>query len=125
MSYIWVLIIASYPPVLLAGLVIFDRIVRAEYFDHRTAWYSDGQPHGIFWVPPECTFAGGWLVRFSSSMANRRLMRVWLFSTPDWMKRDRYALRLLYWWRALIGGWVAAFVFFFLVLIWLYGTHRP
>jgi hypothetical protein len=119
-SYIWILIIASYPPVLLASFVIFDRIVMAEYFAHRTAWYSDGQPHGIFWVPPECTFAGGWLVRFSSSMANRRIMRLWLFSTPDWMTSDRSALRLLYWWRALVVGWLAALAGFFMVLILRY-----
>jgi hypothetical protein len=101
-------------PVLLASFFIFDQIVRAEYLNHRAVWEADGQPHGVFWVPQECTLAGGWLVRLGSSVAKHHRWRVWLFSTPAWMKRDQHTLHLLYWWRALVIGWHSAFVSFLL-----------
>ncbi|HEY0347659.1 MAG TPA: hypothetical protein VGC60_05840, partial [Pyrinomonadaceae bacterium] len=73
--------------------------------------------HGFFWVPQESTFAGGLLVRFGSSMAQRRTWRSWSLSTPDWIRRDRHALHLLYLWRALHLGWLVLVVSFFLVLV--------
>ncbi|HEX3086547.1 MAG TPA: hypothetical protein VHP99_18575 [Pyrinomonadaceae bacterium] len=117
MAYIWVAIVVLHVPVLFASLFLFDRIVRVEYFDHRSAWDADGQPHGFFWVPRECTFAGGLLVRFGSSLAQRHIWRSWLFSTPVWIKRDRQSLNVLYWWRGLNFGWLAFIVSFFLVLV--------
>lgn len=116
-SYIWVAIVISYFPVLFASFFLFDQIVRVEYFDHRSAWEADGQPHGFFWVPQEVTFARGLLVRFGSSLAQRRTWRSWLFSTPGWIKRDRHTLYLLYWLRGLIFGWLILFVSFLLVLV--------
>ena len=123
MIYIWIGIVITYVPVLFASFFLFDRIVRAEYFEHRAAWDADGQPHGFFWVPWESTYTrGSFLVRFGivrlgSALAHRRAYRRWLLSTPDWIKRDRRILRLLYWWRGLLLGWTALVVSFFLVLL--------
>jgi hypothetical protein len=117
MSYIWVAIVASYFPVHFASFFLFDRIVRAEYFDHRSAWETDGQPHGIFWVPQECTLAGGWIIRFGSLVAKHNAWRSWLFSTPGWVRDDGHTRHLFHWWRGLIIGWYAAFVLFLLFLV--------
>ena len=119
MSYIWVVIVVSYFPVLFVSFFLFDQIVRVEYLDHRSAWEADGQPHGFFWVPQEAAFARGLLVRLGSSFAQRRIWRTWLFSTPGWIKRDRHTRNLLYWWRALIFGWLALFASFLLFLVFL------
>jgi hypothetical protein len=91
--------------VLIAAFVVFDKLVRLEYFSHRSNWLKDGKPHGFFWVPPESLMAGGWLVRFGSSVASQRKLIVWLFSTPDWMRRDERALRLVFWLRILVISW--------------------
>jgi len=117
MAYIWVAIVVLYFPVLIGSLLLFDQIVRTEYFHHRSAWEADGQPHGFFWVPRESTFARGLLVRFGSSLAQRLTWRSWLFSTPRWIEHDRHALHLLYWWRALVIGWLSLFVSFLLLLV--------
>ena len=92
-------------PVLIAAFIVFDRLVRLEYSDHRRAWEADGRPHGFFWVPREVTFAGGWLVSLGSSAARMRKSYVWLFSTPDWVRTDNNARRLLYWLRILVLTW--------------------
>src|SRR5678816_885738 len=31
----------------------YDRILEAQYSDHRDAWEHDGKPRGLFWTPPE------------------------------------------------------------------------
>jgi len=116
-AYIWIAIVVLHFPVVFAFFFLFDRILRVQYFDHRSAWNADGQPHGFFWVPQESTFARGLLVRFGSSMAQRHILRSWLLATPEWIRRDQRALHLLYWWRGLIFGWLALLVSFFLVLV--------
>ena len=116
-AYIWIMLVVLHVPVIFASFFLFDRIVRVEYFDHRSAWEADGQPHGFFWVPRESTFAGGLLVRFGSSMAQRHVWRSWLFSTPAWIRRDRHALHTLYWLRGLLFGWLGLFASFILVLL--------
>jgi hypothetical protein len=95
---------------MIASYFVFDSLIRLEYFNHRRDWEADGKPHGIFWIPKESTFAGGWLIRLGSAISTKRKSYVWLFSTPAWMKGDRNALRLLFCWRALIFGWCLAFV---------------
>jgi len=92
-------------PVLIAGFIVFDKLVWLEYLSYRSNWEADGKPHGFFWVPPESRFAGGWLVRFGSSAAQRRKSFAWLFSTPEWMREDERALRLVFWLRILVLSW--------------------
>ena len=115
--YVWIAIVVLHFPVVFALFFLFDRILRVQYFDHRSAWDADGQPHGFFWVPRESTFARGLLVRLGSSIAQRHTWRSWLFSMPGWIKRDAHTRRLLYWWRAVIFGWLAFVAAFFGVLV--------
>ena len=99
------LILLALLPCLIGGFVIFDKLVRLEYFSYRKHWEEDGMPHGFFWVPPEARMAGGWLVRFGSSSAKGRKSFAWLLSTPEWMQSDERALRLVFWLRILVLGW--------------------
>lgn len=70
-----VLIMAT--PLLAYSFVLFDRLVRAEYTEHRKAWEADGRPRGFFWTAPECT-------GLRSRWAAQRLSLLWLFSAPTW-----------------------------------------
>jgi hypothetical protein len=92
-------------PVLIAAFIVFDKLIWLEYFSYRADWEKDGKPHGFFWVPRESRFAGGWLVRFGSSSAHWRNSFAWLFSTPEWMRGDDRALRLVRWLRILVLSW--------------------
>ncbi len=92
-------------PVLIAAFIVFDKLVWLEYFSYRSNWEKDGKPHGFFWVPPESRCAGGWLVRFGSSAAQRRKSIGWVFVTPEWMRGDPQALRLVFWLRVLVLTW--------------------
>ena len=103
-SYIVITLLALCFLALCGSFFVFDQLVMAEYFNHRHQWELDGKPTGYFWVPEGATLFGGRLVRFSSGLASRYRWRVWLWSTPGWMKGDRHALRLLHWWRALYIG---------------------
>jgi hypothetical protein len=91
--------------VLLGAFIVFDQLVRLEYSQYRKAWDADGRPHRFFWVPSECTSAGGWLVSLRSSNAFRRNMFGWLFVTPSWMLTDTRALKRVYLLRALVFIW--------------------
>jgi hypothetical protein len=91
--------------VLIGAFIVFDQIVRLEYSQYKKVWEADGRPHGFFWVPSESKFAGGWLVSLRSSRAFRRASVAWLFSTPNWMRRDIRALKRVYLLRALVFTW--------------------
>ena len=64
--------------VLLYAFVLFDRLIRAEYEQHRQFWEADGRPAGFFWRAAECSF-------MTSQFAKTRLTLVWLFRTPAWI----------------------------------------
>jgi hypothetical protein len=64
--------------VLIYGFVAFDRLLRAEYEQHRPTWETDGRPAGYFWRAQECGF-------ITSHLARIRLSTVWLFCTPAWI----------------------------------------
>jgi hypothetical protein len=102
---ITILAIGFFASVLLAAFLMFDRLVRLEYQSYRRNWEADGQPHGFFWVPPEVKRLGGWTVSFRSDFASKRCSYVWLFSTPDWVRRDEKAKQLLNWLRVLVVVW--------------------
>lgn len=102
---ITVLVIGFSASVLLGAFLIFDRLVRLEYESYRRHWLADGQPHGFFWVPPVVKRLGGWTVSLRSDFASKRCSYVWLFSTPDWVRKDEKAKRLLKWLRILVVLW--------------------
>jgi len=64
--------------VLFYAFVLFDRLLRAEYEQHRPAWQKDGRPAGFFWRAQECHF-------ITSNLARARLSFAWLFRTPGWV----------------------------------------
>jgi hypothetical protein len=99
------LAIVFFACVLLAAFLMFDRLVRLEYQSYRKNWEADGQPHGFFWVPPEVKRLRGWTVSFRSDFTSKRCSYVWLFSTPDWVRRDEKAKQLLTWLRILVAVW--------------------
>ena len=113
-----IVVVISLAPVLLISFLLFDKLVRLEYESHRRHWDADGQPHGFFWVPPEVKKFGGWVIKGRSSIASRRCALVWLFSTPDWVRQDPIAKRLLFGLRFFVGVWnagvlmIALLVFF-------------
>jgi hypothetical protein len=115
--YIFTGILLLYVLTIFISFFIFDQLVMAEYFDHRHQWELDGKPNGFFWVPRDATVLGGLVVRFGSSLAGRHNWRVWLWSTPAWMKRDPRVLRLLHWWRGLFIGSQVGIVLAVLILV--------
>ena len=100
-----ILLIAFFVFILLAAFLMFDRLVRLEYHSYRRNWEADGQPHGFFWVPPEVRRLGGWTVSFRSDFASKRCSFLWLLSTPDWVRRDEKAKKLLTLLRILVIVW--------------------
>jgi hypothetical protein len=66
--------------VLFYALRLFDRLIRAEYEQHRQIWETDGRPAGFFWRAEGCG-------RFDiiSQFARTRLSLLWLFRTPSWV----------------------------------------
>ena len=97
----------------LATCWTFDKLVRHQYASHRTKWEEDGKPCGFFFRPPETRVLGGLLVTRSSSWAFQKCSILWVLSTPEWMREDQRALRLVYWLRVLtltstagVGAWL-------------------
>jgi hypothetical protein len=78
----------------LGSTFAFDELVQLEYYSHRREWENDGRPRGIFWFPLDYWKSKN-ISWFSSSLASQRLARIWLFSTPQWMKKDEEAMKLV------------------------------
>jgi hypothetical protein len=74
--------------VLFYAFLLFDRLIRAEYEQHRQIWEADGRPAGYFWRPAECTL-------IASRFAKSRLSLVWLFQTPAWIANSPVLRALL------------------------------
>ena len=78
MPYLIAIAFVSLIAVLLYAFVLFDRLLRAEYEQHRPVWETDGRPSGFFWRAQECDF-------LLSKLARLRLTFAWLFRTPPWV----------------------------------------
>jgi hypothetical protein len=90
-------------PLLLIDFWLFDRLVRLEHQFHRREWEKDGKPIGFFWVPSESSV-------WSGAFARNRCSGAWSFRTPEWMRKDERALRLLFWYRWLGRFWIVGII---------------
>jgi len=92
-------------------------LVRILYQNHREVWVQEGKPSGLIWLPPE---SPGYFQRLRSEFYGQRLASRWLFSTPDWMREDALALRLLKRMRVLTLVWNVGVLIYIYVII----SHR-
>ncbi len=76
------------------SLVAFDGLIYRLHRNHRDQWLACGQPMGIFRTPQEVQDlpAGK---QFASSIANSSVSWQWMFVTPEWMKQEADAYRLV------------------------------
>jgi len=95
--------------VLISAFYFLDVLVRHEYQFHRNAWEEDGRPTGYVFCPLEATF-------FRSRLAFTRLSMAWLFWTPQWMRDDSGARKLLSRLRWCVLVWNIGIIIFFVVL---------
>ncbi|HSB03244.1 MAG TPA: hypothetical protein VLE49_21520 [Anaerolineales bacterium] len=95
--------------VLFGAFFTFDQLVRLEYHSYPSDWEKDGRPRGFFWFP------SGW--RGSNASL------IWLFSTPEWVRNDEKAKKLIRRLRILVLIWNGSFVLGF-VSIMIVGTLR-
>src|SRR5262245_60753591 len=65
-----------------ASFVLSSWLIRIEYESHRDSWIADDQPADYFGSLP-----GKHVSRMAVGV-------VWLYSTPEWMKRDPKTLRI-------------------------------
>ncbi len=107
---------------ILTGLLAFDGLIHRLYSHHHDEWIASGRPGGLFRVPKEVVdlpFREG----FSSSAANSRLIWRWVFVTPEWMKQETGATRLVWTMRvALIVGSAAMFAWMGFGIVRVLGT---
>jgi len=84
-----------------------SRVIKIEHDDFPAEWKKDGKPHAMpFWYPakekfdPYATNALAW-------------GHQWLFKTPDWVKTNERASRMLKYFRFAFSG---VFLVLFIVL---------
>jgi hypothetical protein len=101
--------------VLLYAFVLFDRLLRAEYEHHRSAWETDGRPAGFFWRAQECGLV-------ASQLAGARLSFEWLFRTPAWIAGSPVLVTMLRRHRFAVLVWnIGVLVLFVIFLRVLHG----
>jgi hypothetical protein len=110
MPFVTAIILIPLLAVLFYAFVVFDRLLRAEYQQHRLVWETDGRPAGFFWRAQECGF-------FKGHIARARLTLAWLFRTPVWiagspalvamLRRLRFAVLI---WNVGVLVWFAIFL---------------
>lgn len=86
--------------ILFSAFVAFDVLIKLMYHAHKSEWEAAGRPTAMFWRPEE-------VGRFSlrSDFAMKRLQFLWLFKTPEWIKRDPSARKWLWWLRTAVAVW--------------------
>jgi len=89
--------------VLVSSFFTFDKLVRLQYEAHRSYWERDGGPRGFFWWAPGTR---KWFrINLRSEWAFQRTNLRWFFSTPNWMRKDPQAVRLVRRFRLLVLIW--------------------
>jgi hypothetical protein len=74
---------------LVLSFVMFDRILRFQYHNHRELWDTQGRTPGMFWSPTESSFFAGSLQRSIRVLA-------WTFGSEEWMRKEQYVWRSLW-----------------------------
>jgi hypothetical protein len=97
--------------VLTYGFVVFDRLVRVEYEEHRVTWENDGRPNGFFWRAKECNL-------LTSGFARMRLSFFWLFNTPTWVASSPPLVTKFRCYRLAVLAWNVG------ILTWLISARR-
>lgn len=85
----------SIAPLLVLDFVVVDRLVRLEYNFYRRSWEKDGKPIGPFFIPPQSRMFGGLWVSVKSRHALNKITIAWIFKTPQWVRDEAPASRLL------------------------------
>jgi hypothetical protein len=115
-SLIAVCIIIGWISLGLGSSFTFDELVQLEYYSYRRDWENDGRPRGVFWFPLD-----NWKSKnfnwFSSSLASQRLSRILLFSTPEWIKKDDEAMKLVKRFRILILTYLGSIILGFISIM--------
>ncbi len=68
------------------GFVLFDRLLRIYFQQHRAEWEKSGSPVGFFWVPQGVKIGRAGMAR-SSVYSN------WWSRLPDWIGSNQEALQ--------------------------------
>ena len=112
--------------VLFGSFLTFDQLVGLEYNSHRAQWEKDGKPRGFFWFPREywrsqnVGWFNNWKSQYASNWTMQRNHFIWLFSTPEWMKQDEGAQKLVKRFRVLVLIWNGSFLGIILMLFRVY-----
>lgn len=76
------------------SLAAFGGLIQRLHRNHHAEWLACGRPAGIFRTPQEVwDLPAG--QQFASSIANSHLSWTWMFVTPEWMKQEPDAYRLV------------------------------
>ena len=110
MPYLIALAFVPLIAVLLYAFVLFDRLLRTQYEQHRPIWEADGRPSGFFWRAEECDFLLSKLARF-------RLTFAWLFRTPPWIASSPTLVALLRRQRRAVLVWNIGVLVLFLLFL--------
>jgi hypothetical protein len=95
--------------VLLVAFWLASQLIRIEYQFHRENWDDDGKPADYFWF-----VSGSYVARFAVSLS-------WIFATPDWMKSEPRASKIVVWYRALMFLWIVGWI----AMVVLYSRAKP
>ncbi len=105
------IIFLMFVPLLLWAFSSFDDLIRLEYENFQYFWIQDKQPIGMRWRPENYprNFRGG--------KGSQIFWFLWLFKTPEWVKKSEQGAKLLKRYRILVLTWnVLFFPLFFIAL---------
>jgi hypothetical protein len=81
-----VLAAAVFLACLLAGMYVYEKLVKRQYEIAREAWEADDQPPGFAWAPPGNSTTRSWV--------RSRAMWHLTWSSPEWIRSDLEAGRM-------------------------------
>ena len=85
---------------LVAGFLLFDKVLKFQYRNYRSEWEKAGKPIGFFWIPSESILFGGSIQRSVRVLS-------WTFGDEYWMPKEPAILRtLLYMRLCIFASWI-------------------